>query len=152
LREDPRRYGLRLGDRRRGLVIASALAIVSVPVIVAIAQVPAIRDWYAPSMTTLPEVSLTMMLDLFPSEFLLRGFLLFIVVRAIGPLGVIVAIVRFTFTHIGKPDAEAFSTIVGGLVFGWLVWRTGSIVYSAAYHVVIQTTVIVAAAYWLGAS
>jgi membrane protease YdiL (CAAX protease family) len=151
LREDPRRYGLRLGDWRRGLVIAGALTAVSVPAIVVVAGVPFIRDWYAPSMTTVPGVSLTMLLDLFATEFLLRGFLLFILVRAIGPLGVIVAIVPFTFTHIGKPDAEALSTLVGGLVFGWLVWRSGSILYSAAYHVVIQTTVIVAAAWWVAA-
>jgi membrane protease YdiL (CAAX protease family) len=148
LHEDPRRYGLRIGDWRRGLVIGGALALVSVPAIVVIALVPDIQAWYAPSMTTLPGVTLTMVLDLFPAEFLMRGFVLFILVRAVGPLGVIVAIVPFTFTHIGKPDIEAFSTLVGGLVFGWLVWRTGSIVYSAAYHVVIQTTVIVAAAYW----
>ncbi len=150
LREDPRHYGLRIGDWRRGLLIAGALTLVSVPVIWVIAQAPAIRDWYAPSMTTVPGVTLTMLLDLFPAEFLLRGFLLFILVRAIGPLGVIVAIVPFTFTHIGKPDVEALSTLIGGLVFGWLVWRTGSILYSAGYHVVIQTTVIVAAAWWVG--
>lgn len=149
LREDPRRYGLRIGDWRRGLVIAGALTALSVPVIAVIAQVPVIREWYAPSMTTVPGVTLTMLLDLPATEFLLRGFLLFILVRAIGPLGVIVAIVPFTFTHIGKPDAEALSTLVGGLVFGWIVWRTGSILYSAAYHVVIQTTVIVAAAWWV---
>lgn len=149
LREDPRRYGLCIGDWRRGLVIAGALTAVSVPVIAVIAQVPVIREWYAPSMTTVPGVTLTMLLDLPATEFLLRGFLLFILVRAIGPLGVIVAIVPFTFTHIGKPDVEALSTLVGGLVFGWLVWRTGSIVYSAAYHVVIQTAVIVAAAWWV---
>jgi len=150
LREDPRRYGLRIGDWRRGLVIAGALTLVSVPAVVVISQLPEIRDWYAPSMTTLPSVTLTMVLDLFPAEFLLRGLLLFILVRATGPFGVIVAIVPFTFIHIGKPDAEALSTLVGGLVFGWLVWRTGSILYSAGYHVVIQTTVIVAAAYWVG--
>lgn len=149
LREDPRRYGLRIGDWRRGVGVAGLIAVVSVPVIWIVAQAPALREWYAPSMTTTPDVIVTMLLDLFPAEFLIRGFLLFVLVRAIGPLGVIVAIVPFTFTHIGKPDVEALSTLVGGLVFGWLVWRTGSILYSAAYHVVIQTAVIVAAAWWV---
>jgi membrane protease YdiL (CAAX protease family) len=68
--------------------------------------------------------------------------------RLIGPVAVVVAVVPFAFSHIGKPDVEVLSTLVGGLVFGWIVWRTGSIVWSAAYHVVIQTTVIVAAAAW----
>jgi membrane protease YdiL (CAAX protease family) len=100
-------------------------------------------------MSTVPGVVLTMLLDLFPAEFVMRGFLLFVLVGAIGPLGVIVAIVPLTFAHIGKPDAEALSPLVGGLVFGWIVWRTRSILYSAAYHVVIQTVVIVAAAWWV---
>jgi membrane protease YdiL (CAAX protease family) len=64
---------------------------------------------------------------------------------------VVVAVVPFFMIHIGKPDVEALSTLVGGLVFGWLNWRTGAIWASAAYHVAIQTTVIVAAAAWAAA-
>jgi membrane protease YdiL (CAAX protease family) len=148
MREDPRVYGLRLGDRRRGLFLFAGLSAVTIPAIVLIATVPEIQAWYAPSMTTVLGVTLTNVVDLFAAEFLMRGLLLFALVRVIGPLGVIVAIVPFAFTHIGKPDLEVLSTLVGGLVFGWIVWRTGSIVWSAAYHVVIQTTVIVAAAAW----
>lgn len=146
LREDPRRYGLGPGDRRRGVILLGALTVVSVPAIVLIARIPEIRDWYAPSMTSVGGVLLTNLLDLVPSEFLLRGLLLFALVRAIGPVGVLVAIVPFAFSHIGKPDLEALSTIGGGVVFGWLSWRTGSIWYGGLYHVAIQTTVIVAAA------
>jgi membrane protease YdiL (CAAX protease family) len=148
LRDDPRRYGLGRGDVRRGLVLGGVAIAVTVPVIAIVAAVPAIRDWYAPSMSTVPDVLLTNVLDLVPSEFLLRGFLLFALLRAVGPFGVVVALVPFVMIHIGKPDIEALSTLVGGLVFGWLNWRTGSIWASATYHVAIQTTVIVAAAAW----
>jgi len=119
-----------------------------VPAVAMIATVPAIRDWYGPSMTTVPGVLLTSVLDLVPTEFLLRGFLMFALLRAIGPFGVVVAVVPFVMVHIGKPDLEALSTLGGGLVFGWLTWRTGAIWASAAYHVAIQTTVVVAAAAW----
>jgi membrane protease YdiL (CAAX protease family) len=148
LREDPREYGLRLGDRQRGLALFALASAVSIPAIWLIAAVPDIQAWYAPSMTTVAAVTLTNTIDLFATEFLLRGFLMFALLRVIGPLGVIVAIVPFAFSHIGKPDAEVLSTLVGGLLFGWIVWRTRSILWSAAYHVVIQTTVIVAAAAW----
>ena len=151
LREDPRRYGLGRGDGRRSLALGGLATAVTLPAIVAIAAVPAIRDWYAPSMTTVPGVALTSVLDLVPTEFLLRGFVLFALVRAIGPFGVVVAVVPFVMVHIGKPDLEALSTFGGGLVFGWLNWRTGSIWASAVYHVAIQTTVIVAAAAWAAA-
>jgi len=146
LREDPRRYGLGVGDRRRGILLLGLLTVISVPAIVVIARLPEIRDWYAPSMTTVADVALTNLLDLVPAEFLLRGFLLFALVRVIGPAGVLVAIVPFVFSHIGKPDLETLSTIGGGFVFGWLAWRTGSVWYGGLYHVVIQTAVIVAAA------
>jgi membrane protease YdiL (CAAX protease family) len=148
LREDPRRYGLGRGDVRRAALLGGVATLVTVPAIALIAAVPAIREWYGPSMTTVPGVLLTNVIDLFPTEFLLRGFLMFALIRAIGPFGVVVAVVPFVMVHIGKPDIEALSTLGGGLVFGWLNWRTGAIWASAAYHVAIQTTVIVAAAAW----
>ncbi len=152
LREDPRRYGLGRGDGRRALALGGLATAVTLPAIVVVAAVPAIREWYAPSMTTLPDVLLTTVLDLVPTEFLLRGFVLFALLRVAGPLGVVIAVVPFVMIHIGKPDVEAISTLAGGLVFGWLNWRTGSIWASAAYHVAIQATVIVAAAAWAGAA
>ena len=148
LREDPRRYGLRIGDARRGLILLFALSAVTLPVIVLVARIPEIRDWYAPSMSTPGDVALSNVLDLVPAEFLIRGFLLFALFRVVGPLGVVIAIVPFAFSHIGKPDPEILSTLGGGFVFGWLNWRTGSIWYSGIYHVLIQTTVIIAAAGW----
>jgi len=148
LREDPRRYGLGSGDLRRAVLLGGLAVGLTVPAIALVAALPAIHDWYGPSMTTVPGVLLTNVLDLVPAEFLLRGFLLFALVRAIGPFGVVVAVVPFVMVHIGKPDLEAFSTLGGGLVFGWLNWRTGSVWASAAYHVAIQTTVVVAAAAW----
>ena len=151
LREDPRRYGLGRGDVRRAVVLGGLAILVTIPAIVLIAAIPDIRDWYSPSMSTVPDVLLTNTLDLVSTEFILRGFLMFALVRAIGPFGVVVAVVPFFMIHIGKPDVEALSTLAGGLVFGWLNWRTGSIWASAAYHVAIQTTVIVAAAAWVAA-
>ncbi len=150
LREDPRRYGLGLGDARRAVVLGGMATALTVPAIALIAGIPAIRDWYAPSMSSVPGVLFTNIVDLVPTEFLLRGFVLFALLRAIGPFGVVVALVPFVMIHIGKPDLEALSTLGGGLVFGWFNWRTGSIWASAFYHVAIQTTVIVAAAAWAG--
>ena len=153
LREDPRRYGLGRGDRRRSLALGGARRSPSrCRSIALIAGLPEIRAWYGPSMSTVPGVVFTNVLDLVPSEFLLRGFVLFALLRVVGPFGVIVAIVPFAMVHIGKPDLEVLSTLGGGLVFGWLNWRTGSIWASALYHVAIQSTVIVAAAAWAGAA
>jgi membrane protease YdiL (CAAX protease family) len=152
LREDPYRYGLGRGDLRRAAILGGILTLVTVPIIALLAGLPEIRAWYAPSMSTVAGVVVTNVLDLVPTEFLLRGFLMFALLRAIGPLGVVVATVPFFMIHIGKPDIEALSTLGGGLVFGWLNWRTGAIWASAGYHVAIQTTAIVAAAAWAAAA
>jgi membrane protease YdiL (CAAX protease family) len=64
--------------------------------------------------------------------------------RRIGPLALVVVQVPFILIHIGKPDVELWSTFIGGAVFAWLDWRTGSILWSALGHVYILTLMLVA--------
>ena len=65
--------------------------------------------------------SLDNLVELIPAEFLLRGFLMFALWRRIGPLAlVVVQLVPFVLTHIGKPEIELWSTFIGGSVFAWL--------------------------------
>jgi membrane protease YdiL (CAAX protease family) len=66
--------------------------------------------------------------------------------RVFGPIALVVALFPFTFTHLTKPEAELLSTFAGGAVYGWLTWRTGSILWGAAAHVYIVTLIIVASA------
>jgi membrane protease YdiL (CAAX protease family) len=61
-----------------------------------------------------------------------------------GGIGVLMATMPFVFAHLGKPEIEVFSTLFGGLAYGWLNWRTGSILYSAAAHIWILTILLVA--------
>lgn len=150
LREDPRRYGLGPGDARRGVVLLAGLVAVTVPAIVLLAATPTFRDFYAPEYSTAPDVLITNALDLISTEFLLRGFVMFALLRAIGPLAIVVAVVPFAFAHLDKPEIEMLSTLAGGLVFGWLNWRTRSIWYAGLYHVAIQATAVIAAAAWAG--
>ena len=145
-RDDPRRYGLRLGSWRVGLGLALAGGLVMTPIILVVARVPEFRSFYAQSAAPLPGVLLTNALDLASAEFLFRGFLMFALLRIAGPIAVLVATFPFVMSHLGKPEAETLSTLGGGLVFGWIDWRTGSIVWSALFHVWILTLVIVAAA------
>jgi membrane protease YdiL (CAAX protease family) len=106
---------------------------------------PAFREYYAVSSTGVADLLVTHVLDLVPSEFLYRGFLMFTLLRAFGPVGVLIATMPFVFAHLGKPEFELFSTLVGGLAYGWLNWRTGSIWWSAAAHVYILTLILWAA-------
>lgn len=145
-RDRPARYGVRLGDWRWGLALTLAGCALMTPIVLWFAAQPDARAWYAPSWSTLPDVLLTNAIDLAAAEFLFRGFLMFALVRAIGPVGVLVATLPFVFSHLTKPEIELFSALGGGMVYGWLAWRTGSIVWGAIAHTYILTLVMAVAA------
>lgn len=145
-RDRPARYGLRIGDWRAGLPLVLFGCAVMTPVVSWYVTLPDVRAFYAPSAAPVGELIVTNTLDLVAAEFLFRGFLMLTLVRVIGPLGVLVATMPFVFSHLGKPELELFSTLAGGLVYGWLAWRTGSIAWGAIGHVYILTLVMVLAA------
>jgi membrane protease YdiL (CAAX protease family) len=143
-RDRPGRYGLRLGDWRAGIALGLLGCAVMTPVALALAQVPSFRDYYAVSWAPPLDLVVTHALDLVAAEFLVRGFLLFALVRVFGGAGVLIATLPFVFAHLGKPEVELFSTLFGGMVYGWVNWRTGSILYSGVAHVYIVTLLLVA--------
>jgi membrane protease YdiL (CAAX protease family) len=145
-RDRPTRYGLGLGDWRWGLGLGLVGCAVMTPIVLFLAGTPEFRDYYAPSAEPLPSLVVTNLLDLVPTEFLFRGFLMLTLARLFGPIALVVALFPFTFTHLTKPEAELLSTFAGGAVYGWLAWRTGSIWWGALAHIYIVTLVIVAAA------
>lgn len=145
-RDRPGRYGLTLGEWRWGLGLMLLGCVVMTPVVLWFATLPDVHAYYSTSSGPIGAVALTNALDLTASEFLFRGFLMLTLVRAIGPIGVLVATMPFVFAHLGKPELELFSTLGGGLVYGWLAWRTRSIVWGSIGHTYILTLVTVAAA------
>jgi membrane protease YdiL (CAAX protease family) len=145
-RDRPSRYGVRLGEWRLGLVLTIAGCALMTPLVLWFATQPEGRLWYAPSWSNLPDVFVTNAVDLGAAEFLFRGFLMFTLVRAIGPVGVLVATLPFVFSHLTKPELELFSTLAGGMAYGWLAWRTGSIVWGAIAHTYIVTLAMAVAA------
>jgi len=145
-RDRPSRYGLTLGDWRWGAGLAAVGSLAMTPVVLWFATQPDVQAFYAPSSAPLGQLLLTNGLDLVAAEFAFRGFLMLTLVRVIGPLGVLIATMPFVFGHLGKPELEVFSTLGGGLVYGWLAWRTRSIVWGTIGHVYIVTLVTLAAA------
>jgi membrane protease YdiL (CAAX protease family) len=145
-RDRPGRYGWTLGDARAGVALAAAGMVVMTPVVLWFATLPDVRAYYATGAAPLPRIVLTNVLDLVPAEFLFRGFLMLTLVRVVGPIGVLIAIMPFAYSHIGKPVLELLSTLVGGLAYGWLAWRTRSILWGSIAHVYILSLVTLAAA------
>jgi membrane protease YdiL (CAAX protease family) len=145
-RDRPGRYGLTVGDWRWGIALVAIGCLVMTPVVLWFATLADVRDFYAQSSAPLGALVVTNAIDLTAMEFAFRGFLMLTLVRLIGPFGVLVATMPFVFSHLGKPELELFSTLGGGLVYGWLAWRTRSIVWGSIGHTYIVTLMTVAAA------
>jgi membrane protease YdiL (CAAX protease family) len=143
-RDRPGRYGLKLGDWRWGLGLLVAGLVVMTPIILGLSGLESFRAYYGGATEPLGERLVNHLAELIPAEFLLRGFLMFALWRRIGPLALVIVQVPFILTHVGKPDLELWSTFVGGTIFAWLDWRTGSILWSALGHVYVLTLMVVA--------
>lgn len=144
-RDRPSRYGLTVGDWRWGAALVLIGCAVMTPIVLWFATTPDVRAYYGPGNAPVGRLLLTNALDLTATEFALRGFLMLTLVRLIGPFGVLVATMPFVFSHLGKPELELFSTLGGGLVYGWLAWRTRSIVWGSIGHTYILTLLTLAA-------
>jgi membrane protease YdiL (CAAX protease family) len=138
-RDDPRRYGLRLGDWRWGSGLLLLGMVVMLPIILWLSSLDQFSDYYGTDDQPVGALVIDHLVELVPAEFLLRGFLMFALWRRIGPLALVVQLIPFVLTHVGKPEIELWSTFIGGSIFAWLNWRTGSILWSALGHVYVLT-------------
>jgi membrane protease YdiL (CAAX protease family) len=138
-------YGFSLGDWRTGLKWTAIFALVGAPLLILVARTPAMTDYYNRFPAAVGRLIPTAALDLIGWEFFFRGFLLFGLMRLMGPTAVVAQAVPFALAHIGKPEAETLTTIFGGTLFGWLAWKSRSFVYPFLLHWFIYSLVVLAA-------
>jgi membrane protease YdiL (CAAX protease family) len=147
-RENPKNYGLTLGDWKAGIVITLGAIILISPILWVVARDNAsMQNYYKGMVGGLPWNTF---LDLFGWEFIFRGWLLFGYTREFGTNGIWLQAVPFALAHIGKPELETLSTIFGGFAFGWVAWRTRSFIYPLLIHWFVATFTIIVAAGILG--
>jgi membrane protease YdiL (CAAX protease family) len=145
LRERPAEFGFRLGDWRAGLRWTGLIVVAAALVLWLPARSPAMVRYYSRFPGDLGELILTAGLDLVGWEFFFRGFLLFGLMRLVGPTAVVIQAVPFALAHMRKPELETLSTIFGGTLFGWVAWRTRSFLYPFLIHWFIYTFVVLVA-------
>ena len=145
LRERPGEFGLRIGEWRIGLAAAVVLAAVATPAILLVSGLPDFVLYYRQEPADLPGALVGNAVNVAAAEFLFRGFLMWTLIRIVGPLGVVLATFPFVFTHLGKPELETLSTFFGGLGFGWIAWRTRSVLYGALLHAYLISLIVLLA-------
>jgi membrane protease YdiL (CAAX protease family) len=150
-REDPRRFGLRLGDWRKGALWTVLGIVVMAVVIVGLAQLEEFRSYYRlgsfqePLSSEVLELALRQAIYMFSWEFIFRGFLLFGLKDRFGSLAVWIQAIPFAIMHLGKPELETLSTIFGGAAFGYIDLKSKSVFPSVIIHWAIYMMMVLAA-------
>ncbi len=139
-KEKPKNYGLQIGDYKAGFGLSAIFLAVMVLII-----------WFASASGSFSEAypqyagakeswrvfiifEAGMMLYLFAWEFIWRGFMLFGLEEKFGYYAVLIQMIPFLILHNGKPAAETFGAIAGGIALGILALRTRSVYYCVITH------------------
>jgi membrane protease YdiL (CAAX protease family) len=73
-------------------------------------------------------------------EYFFRGYMLFVLEKRTGFLiANLLQATAFAFMHLGKPELEVYSSLAGGLIIGWLCYRSRSFLPAFFIHWGIQT-------------
>jgi membrane protease YdiL (CAAX protease family) len=75
---------------------------------------------------------------LFAQEFFFRGFLIFGLKDRLKEVAIFVQVIPFVLVHIGKPEIETLSTILTGILFGYIAYRGRSFWPAYIIHIFIN--------------
>jgi uncharacterized protein len=130
----PADLGLGLGDKRLALI----LTLIAIPLMILLAFLSAknaaFRAEYPLNRALITNQSgLSLYMLIYAAyyigwEIFFRGFMLFGLKDSLGEFNsILIQTIPSCLMHIGKPDTEIFSSIVAGLIFGWVVLKCRSI-------------------------
>ena len=148
-----RDLGLRLGDYRFGLAALAVSAPVGILLMVLssgpASGLQAAYPWAGTavggSLAALVMWAAVYALYYLAFEFFYRGFLLKLLVPAVGPeLAVWLQATAATLIHVGKPLPEVIAALPASLLFGVIALRSKSIIYPAVLHLLIGLALDVA--------
>jgi len=138
-------YGLGIGDWKKGLPLLLLIPLVITPVIYFASKMPDVRSEYPLSKLLFDHKDLILGYELLyiilyyiAWEFYFRGFLLFGLAKKWGVWNaILIQTISSCLIHIGKPEGEIIGSIIVGILFGLIAWRTKSIWYVFALHAAI---------------
>jgi membrane protease YdiL (CAAX protease family) len=140
LRKNPLDFGLRLGNWRLWGFHLAIVVILGLPILYGASRMPDVAGYYTQTEFKLVKYSLEIATALFAWEFILRGFLLFGLKDKLGEMSILVQMVPFVLLHFGKPEIEMVSTIIMGIYFGYVAYRSNSCWPAVLMHIYINIT------------
>jgi membrane protease YdiL (CAAX protease family) len=123
LRKNPLDYGLRWGSPRIWGFYVLIVCLVAAAILYASSFSTSLQDYYRADNFRLFTYILTSCASLSASEFLYRGFLLFGLKDKFKEGSILLQMIPFVLLHLGKPELETVSTLLTGILFGYIAYR-----------------------------
>ncbi len=123
LRKNPLDFGLRWGVPRIWGYYVLIICVIAAIILYASSSSGALQNYYSKESFNVFTYALTQVLALGASEFLYRGFLLFGLKEKFSEGSILLQMVPFVLLHFGKPELETLSTILTGILFGYVAYR-----------------------------
>ena len=138
LRRSPLDYGFRLGRFGIWGRYVGVFCIIAALVLFFANFSPELHKYYKIDNFNLVSYFLLTLATLFGSEFLFRGFLIFGLKDKFKETSILIQMIPFVLVHFGKPELETLSTIVTGILFGYIVYRGNSFWPAFVIHMFIN--------------
>lgn len=138
LRKNPLDFGLRGGNVRLWSAYALIFLIIAIPILYYSSEVSSVHKYYSKRNTEFIRYALQMAVYFLGWEFLFRGFMLFGLKDKFREGSILIQMIPFALLHIGKPEIEAISTILSGIVWGYICYRGKSFWPAYIMHLVIN--------------
>jgi len=147
LREKLSDFGIQPGEIKAGLIFSSLFLGVMIILIWFFSATISFSEKYPHLLSTRNDwnafsiYEMGMLIYMISWEFIWRGFMLFGLKEKFGYYSVLIQMIPFVILHNGKPIAETFGAIGGGIALGILAFRTNSIFYCVVTHAGVMFTI-----------
>jgi len=133
-RDKPWDYGIRIGRWKQAIIITAVCLAAMAGILYGVTRRPDFYSYYHKSHIDWPDLLLNTALYMFAWEFLFRGYMLFGLEKSIGRSAIFVQTIPFVLLHLGKPFLETLACIPGGFIFGYVAYRTRSVLPCFILH------------------
>ena len=147
LKENLKDYGLQVGELKPGLIFSCVFLIIMLVLIWFFSSSNSFSEKYPHLLSTRTNwetfsiYEVGMLVYMISWEFIWRGFMLFGLKEKFGYYSILIQMIHFVILHNGKPVAETFGAIIGGIALGILAFRTNSIIYCVITHMGVMFSI-----------
>jgi uncharacterized protein len=138
LRRNPLDFGFRLGEVKIWIRYVGIFCLIAAPVLFFTTFSSEFHKYYKIENFNLLTYFLINSVSLFGSEFFFRGFLIFGLKDRFKEASILIQMIPFVLVHFGKPELETLSTIITGILFGYIVYRGNSFWPAFIIHLFIN--------------